>query len=261
MLPLYGLAESGDYWYETLTRFTMQQCKFQQSACDLALFIRHAGRRLIGLSGHHIDDLVRGAPADHRLAMEAELSQRFESKTLQNLPAEFPGTGIWAYEHDGYYVQTKKYVSRLMTLPDNATYRQYTSARPSLLWLVNSRPDVDAFASLVSCITPSTYTQADSKDLNEKIVFLKRTIHIALRFPKLDVNSLKLVCSVYAGFANRKDKVRQIGYIISDEARTVDRMAARPVLYLRQAGSKTRPVVLPSCLTVRVAHRVWHIES
>jgi Reverse transcriptase (RNA-dependent DNA polymerase) len=38
LLPLYGLAESGDYWGETLTYHHVLELQFEQSPIDLALF-------------------------------------------------------------------------------------------------------------------------------------------------------------------------------------------------------------------------------
>lgn len=51
------------------------------------------------------------------------------------------------------------------------------------MWLVNARPDVAAFISLVSSVTEKAFSQADVEMLNEKTAFLKRTkkVHFGFR--------------------------------------------------------------------------------
>jgi hypothetical protein len=49
--------------------------------------------------------------------------------------------------------------------------------------------------------------------MNEKILTLKAMAHVGIQFPKLYYNSLRLGTYVDASFANREDKLSQIGYV------------------------------------------------
>ena len=57
--PLYGLADSGDYWNETLTKHHLQHLRMKQTEGDFSLFFYHIGQKLAGLSGTYVDDILR----------------------------------------------------------------------------------------------------------------------------------------------------------------------------------------------------------
>jgi hypothetical protein len=80
LLPLYGLAESGDYWGETLGDHHLKELRFRQSFVDFALFFKVVGRRLAGLSGAYVDDLLRAGPSDVRNMLERTLRDAFDCK-------------------------------------------------------------------------------------------------------------------------------------------------------------------------------------
>lgn len=260
LLPLYGLAESGDYWFESLTRFTVDHCRFTQSACDLALFFRREGKKLVGMSGHYVDDLLRAAPSAYRQQMEDELSTRFETKESSNLPTDFLGTVIGGSMTTEYWVAMTKYIERMKVLPKNASYKEFASARASVLWLVNCRPDVAAYASLVSSVTAETFSALDVADLNSKILALKATKHLSLHFPKLDMQSLRLVCYVDASFANRHDKSSQIGYLIclTDKSRRAAVLSFKSCRSWRVAQSAMTAEALAFAAGFDAAHALRH---
>lgn len=64
MKPLYGLSDSGDRWHHTLKEHFLMP-----TTGDLSLYPKHIGKRLIGLSGVYVDDLIEtGSPELKRFA-------------------------------------------------------------------------------------------------------------------------------------------------------------------------------------------------
>lgn len=47
------------------------------------------------------------------------------------------------------YATTPAYVNRRKPLHADATFKQYSALRASLLWLSHARPDIAAFCSLI----------------------------------------------------------------------------------------------------------------
>jgi hypothetical protein len=105
------------------------------------------------------------------------------------------------------------YLDRLKCLSETATYSEFAPIRVMLLWICHARPDGSGFVSIVSSITYVTYNaNGDVKIANEQMAFLKQTSKVVLHFPRLDYDSLRLICFTDAGFANRADKNSQIGF-------------------------------------------------
>lgn len=56
--PLYGLADSGDYWHGTILKHLKSDLSMQITACDLSLFFRQVQSTLQGLVPTHVDDTL-----------------------------------------------------------------------------------------------------------------------------------------------------------------------------------------------------------
>jgi hypothetical protein len=94
LLPLYGLAESGDYWGETITDHHLLELQFVQSPIDLALFFKRMGNNLLEISGAYVDDLLRAAPSEYRQSMVQSLRDRFDCKESLSSSMTFTGLEI-----------------------------------------------------------------------------------------------------------------------------------------------------------------------
>jgi hypothetical protein len=218
VLPLYGLSESGDYWGETLTAHHLTGIQFEQSAIDLSLFFKRIGRRLVGLSGTYVDDLLRAAHPEVREFLEDTIRKDFDCKESKSIttgrPAQtFLGLDI-ARTNDGFYASMQKYIGRLAELAPTASFEEYRRLRAQLLWVCNARPDICAFLSFCSSITPGTFSGKDVKDINGRVHYLRETNQeVSLKFPQLDVNTLHLLVYTDASFGTRLDKGSQAGYV------------------------------------------------
>lgn len=213
LLPLYGLSEAGDYWGQALTEHCLNECRFQQTPTDLSFFFKRAGRRLLGLSANYVDDLLRAAPHDLREDMEKTLRTRFECKPSSKLPTEFLGLTLRT-SMTGFAADMASYIARLEPLSEKASYAQFASFRAMMLWVVNIRPDIAAFVSMISSVTAETFEpELHCIQMNERLSMLKNTNEVGLSFPKLDADSIRLVTYTDGSFANRDDSSSQIGFV------------------------------------------------
>ena len=61
--PLYGLAESGDYWYNTMSNHIRDDLETKSTTVDISLFFKTSGNDLVGLTVTYVDDsLSAGTP-------------------------------------------------------------------------------------------------------------------------------------------------------------------------------------------------------
>jgi hypothetical protein len=90
VLPLYGLSESGYYWGETLTDNHLTRLQFEKSHIELSLFFKRIGRRLVGLSGAYVDDLLRAGHPDVRVFLEDSIRKYFNSKDSKSIQVAKP---------------------------------------------------------------------------------------------------------------------------------------------------------------------------
>jgi hypothetical protein len=85
------------------------------------------------------------------------------------------------------------------------------------MWLVNTRPDISCATSMASRTIFELFKEDPSrfiKELNKDNKHVK-SIDLPLRFPKLDINTLKLVVYTDSSFCNSEDMSSQLGYMNS----------------------------------------------
>lgn len=81
--------------------------------------------------------------------------------------------------------------------------------------------------------------------MNEKLSFLNKSKEDVLEFPKLDINTLRLVFYSDASFANHDDKTSQLGYVIC----------------LADVTGKMTILASQSCKSLRVARSAMAAET
>jgi hypothetical protein len=57
--PLFDLADSGDYWHETLTAHHITKILMEQSTGYFSFFFRKKDKELNSMSGTHVDDIFQ----------------------------------------------------------------------------------------------------------------------------------------------------------------------------------------------------------
>ena len=210
--PLYGLADSGDYWSETFAHHMKNDLKMNSTAEDISFFFYKASEKMKGLAGTYVDDTLF-AGDDEFLVHTNKTSNKFDSKSRQFDHIRFAGVYI-DHNKDGFLLHQSSYIDRIEELDLNANFEIIRSARAQLTWLVHTRPDICAAANILAQVTKDTFTQKHIKEFNKLVKYLKKTANIGLRVQKLDQGSLHLRVYADASFANNNDLTSQLGYII-----------------------------------------------
>jgi hypothetical protein len=166
-------------------------------------------KKLVALTASFVDDLLMAGDEDfHEQSLCT--SERFKSREREYDKVRFSGVNI-DRSQGGYEIHQREYIDKLQ--PEFDAYR---SLRAKLMWLVNTRPDIACATSMASRVTFDLFKE-DSvnsiKGLN-KIVKHVKSIDLPLRFPKLDIDTLRLVVYTDSSFCNNEDMSSQLGYII-----------------------------------------------
>jgi hypothetical protein len=76
--PLYGLADSGDYWHNTMSRHLKEDLKMKPCTGDISMFYKHLNDGLGGMTGTHVDDSISAGTFQFG-ALTAKTMEKFES--------------------------------------------------------------------------------------------------------------------------------------------------------------------------------------
>lgn len=98
--PLYGLADSGDYWESTNSRHHQIDLGMKPTTGDLSMFYRRKGGRLQGLSGVVVDDTLQCGTHEF-FEVTKKTMERFFSKERIQLYFTFAGIQV-DKENDTY---------------------------------------------------------------------------------------------------------------------------------------------------------------
>jgi hypothetical protein len=210
--PLYGLSDSGDYWSKTLSDFHAQQLRLEQATGDFALYFRRLANKLVGISSTYVDDLLQAGTPEFRQDMERQFKSSFDMADTKC--GAFTFAGIQAENGKRFSLHQNGYIDRLDILPSSASFSDYRAQRAKVAWITNTRPDICCAVSMSAQVTQSQYQISHLRMLNGIVRYLQSTMHVKLRYPKLDIGSLQVVTYADASFANREDKSSQIGYAI-----------------------------------------------
>ena len=212
--PLYGLCESGDLWHATLDRHHRQDLGMKPLDTDPALYHLVPDGTLVGLSGSYVDDMIRCGTQEFRRHC-LSTNNRFDMADDEILPCTFTGFRLSYDSHHSVQLDQHRYVKMLRPLPEDGTYRDLASLRMQLAWLSHSRPDLLFEVSQLTQITADVFNETPisiTKQAN-KVVKMAHEHRVTLRFPKLDLNTLRIIGISDASFANNRDLTSQLGYL------------------------------------------------
>jgi hypothetical protein len=84
------------------------------------------------------------------------------------------------------------------------------------MWRINTRPDISCATSMPSRTTKDLFAIKPTEHVKElnRIVRNVKTISLPLLYPRLDLDTLKLVAYTDSSFSNNDDLSSQLGYII-----------------------------------------------
>lgn len=113
-----------------------------------------------------------------------------------------------------YTLSESAYIEKLSVLPENCTFDSFSSQRQRIAWVTHSRLDIASAISFAAQGAKSTFHSADINALNDLVSYLKSTAAVRMKFPRLDKESLHMLCYADSSFASLKDGGTQLGVLI-----------------------------------------------
>ena len=239
--PLYGLADSGEYWGKTLSEHLLKDIGMKSTLRDEAVFYKMMKNSLAGLCATYVDDILQAGNEEFSQLMK-KTEEKFQCKSRDYDNVQFAGIEVESKDN-GFDVPQKSYLSKLPTLEKHSTFKQFRSLRAKLSWAVNSRPDIACAVAQSTQVTEEMFGNEQDKlikSLNTIVRHLKKTLGLTLKYPKLDMDSLSLYVYSDASYANNHDGTSQLGYII----------------FLTDKSQKCQPLVWSSHKAKRVTRLV-----
>eukprot|EP00171_Calliarthron_tuberculosum_P022791 IDg22791t1 len=210
--PLYGLADSGDYWNVTFSNHLLSDLEMKRAASDLSLFFKTAGYQLRGLTGTYVDDtLSAGDPQFFDLT--ALTGKKFDAKDREVDRTRFAGVYIEKLAK-GFKMHQQSYIDRIKPLPPDSDFKSLRAARAQLAWLIHTRPDICACANILAQVTADTLNREHIKKFNRAVRHLhkSRTQGLTMVPPNLDSIHIRVYSD--SSFANNDDMSSQLGYFV-----------------------------------------------
>ena len=213
--PLYGLADSGDYWGKTFSQHLTDDLGMKPCVCDPALYGMKIEEKLLGLCATCVDDALQAGNDKYQEITKATL-QKFKCRDREFDDVKFSGIEIDSFDGE-FRVHQKGYLKKVQKLQKDATFSDYRKMRARLAWLTHTRPDICCAVALSAQVTEERFKKDTGKyvkAINAIVTHLSTSELLCLRFPKLIVDSLRLQTYSDASFATNEDKSSQLGYII-----------------------------------------------
>ena len=214
MKPLYGLTESGSYWWLTSQNYHVNDLGMSQSVMDPCLFFKNGERGLEGLEASLVDDTL-GTGDEGFMRIEEEKSKRFDVKERETgLQMTFNGCVI-KDNFTSYTISQHAYTSKLrMITRSQWNEREFPSLRGRISWITNlTRPDAAFCTAYLSQKRDTNVKEEDFKLLNATVKYLMKNDR-GLIYPQLDLQSLKIRAYADAAFGGNDDHSSQLGMII-----------------------------------------------
>lgn len=213
--PLYGLCDSGDLWFKTLDDHHRNDLDMSPMRSDPALYAKMVEGMLKGLSGTYVDDMMRAGDQKFR-KLARVTSEKFEMAEDETPPCTFTGFRLSKGADSKLEMNQDAYVSNLTTLPSDATFSNFASVRMKLAWLSHTRPDVLFEVSQLTQVTVDQFKENKTEIIrrtNRAVMYVKDE-SVAIKFPKLNLETLQVIGYSDASFCNNVDLTSQLGYII-----------------------------------------------
>jgi Reverse transcriptase (RNA-dependent DNA polymerase) len=214
--PLYGLADSGDYWGSTLLNHLKEELGMKQTVGDPAMIFKVFDNKQQGVCATYVDDALHTGSKVYEGITEKTM-KRFKCRDKEMDNVTFAGVEINTGS-DFFHLHQQRYISTLDTLSDSSTFQRYRSLRAKLSYAANTRPDMSCAIAQAAQVTDSMYAKkqlTDIKVLTAVVKHLRKTASFTLKYPKIDINSLTLKVYTDASCANNFDGSSQLEYIIS----------------------------------------------
>ena len=224
LTPLYGLCESGDLWHATLDKHHRQDLGMTPLDTDPALYYLVMDNSLAGLSGSYVDDIIR-CGTDKFKSHCRSTGKRFEMSGTETIPCIFTGFRLSHDSQNFIQIDQRQYIQKLRPLPEDGTYKDLASLRMQLAWLSHSRPNLLFDVSQLTQVTEDAFEEDRLRFIKQANKTVKAAFehNVTIKFPTLDLQTLRIIGISDASFANNRDLTSQLGFLLflTDETDSV----------------------------------------
>lgn len=231
ILPLYGLAESGLYWFKTYHEHHVRGLEMTISTYDPCLLFTDDSPETFGITAMQTDDTLSFATAafsqkENEKLVEAAFRAKPKEILTEKTPIEFNGGRIQLEAHDILF-QQKGQVKQLKPIDPEAVDhdQQYISQRARGAYIASiCQPEAAYDLSVAAQV--QTPGEKDIESLNTRIAWQIENADRGLRYIPITLSRAKLYIFTDGSFANNKDLTSQLGYLIvlgQETERTKDR--------------------------------------
>ena len=244
--PLYGLADSGDYWGRTLRDHILKDMGMSATTTDGAFFYKQIANQLAGLCATHVDDCLHAGNAKYS-TLSQSIEKTFQCRDREFDKVQFSGVNIEA-SNNGFCIHQESYIKTIASLSKDDSFAQYSSLRAKLMWLLQTRPDIACAVAQSTQVTQTRFTSDSTthkKLLNSVVRHIGKTSAQRLLYPKLDKESIRLQTYSDAAYSNNYDGTSQLGYIV----------------FLADKTNKCQPLYWSSYKSKRVSRSVLGSET
>ena len=213
--PLYGVADSGDYWDATFATHVKEDLGMSPMTGDPALFIKQDKDNIDGILGAYVDDTCMGGNETFQNLTLATLD-KFESKPRVWDDFDFIGVSVRTLPgaSRSFTLDQVAYIDALTRLPSSTCYEDFVRARAGFAWLAHGRPDLCCAINRAAQVTDVLFAERHLKEFNRAVKHAKATKDLCLRYTKLERESLHLRVYADASFASNDDLSSQLGYVV-----------------------------------------------
>ncbi|KAL0933405.1 reverse transcriptase-like protein [Colletotrichum truncatum] len=217
--PLYGLAESGLYWYKTYATHHKEDLGMIESTYNPCLLYTTTGADDFGITAMQTDDTMSFATASFSVREEEQLEKKglhAKPKTIlsHNQEVDFNGGRIQSYEDYFTFLQ-KGQVKQLNTIEIDAlnARQQYVSQRARGAYLASiCQPEASYDLAVAAQIKEPS--KEDIEALNVRLQWQIDNPDRGLKYIPLDFVRTKMYIFTDGSFANNTDLSSQLGFVI-----------------------------------------------
>ena len=250
----YGLAEAPRAWFLRLSR-EMSSVGLSVSQLDPCLYTLKKNKKLVGVCGVHVDDIIGGGTKEMDEVLEKLKGKLpfgdYRTYTIRYTGIEIrqnPVTRAIEIGQENYIealetVPTKQYGNASTALKDPSIMR---TCAGQLAWVANStRPDQAFLASYLQGIQDKgtvAHLQLYIKALREM-----KERKVCLCFPAgIPIEDWRIICIADAGWATRANGDSQAGYLLCMSTPSILQRKRSPCWIIDWQSKKLRRVVRSS---------------
>lgn len=221
LLPLYGIAEAGVYWFKTYQEHHVKNLGMTVSSFDPCLLITLPGTPF-GMVAMQTDDTLNISTEEFSQAEEAELQKaEFRAKAKTHLtaehPLEFNGNRV-TLDSDGktLLLTQKSQGARIQLIPLDQPDKsqQYVVQRARGAYIASiCQPEASFDCSIAA--QAQQPTDADIAKLNKRLQWQMANLDRGIRLRPMDLRKAKLMVFTDGSFANNADCSSQIGFVVA----------------------------------------------